>query len=109
MDIFSAVLSQFNWAWMDHREGLEDVRYIGPFIFWLLSEKGGQWLLAQAYLTDMLKAFPRFPLAAYPVSYASEEQQARWALESRMVRRTATRNTRFVVKNLLQLYNGCTT
>lgn len=86
MDFFAAALSQFNWAWMDHREGMEDVQYIGPFIFWLLSEKGDQWLLAQDYLSEMLKAFPRLPLAAYPVSYASEEQQARWALESRMVR-----------------------
>ena len=86
MDILSAALSQFNWAWMDHREGMEDVQYIGPFIFWLLSEKGGQWLPVQDYLSDMLKAFPRLPLAAYPVSYASEEQQARWALESRMIR-----------------------
>jgi len=86
MDILSAALSQFNWAWMDHREGMDDVQYIGPFIFWLLSVKGGQWLPVQDYLSDMLKAFPRLPLAAYPVSYASEEQQARWALESRMVR-----------------------
>ena len=85
-DILSAALSQFNWAWMDHSEGMEDVQYIGPFIFWLLSEKGGQWLSVQDYLSDMLKAFPRLPLAAYPVSFASEEQQARFALESRMIR-----------------------
>ena len=65
---------------------MEDVQYIGPFIFWLLSEKGGQWLSVQDYLSDMLKAFPRLPLAAYPVSFASEEQQARFALESRMIR-----------------------
>lgn len=86
MDIVSAAMSQFNWAWMDHREGMEDVRYIGPFIFWLLSEKGDEWLPVQDCLTDMLRAFPRLPLAAYPVSYVSEEQQARWALESRVVR-----------------------
>lgn len=86
MDILSAALSQFNWAWMDHREGMEDVQYIGPFIFWLLFEKGGQWLPVQDYLSDMLKAFPRLPLAAYPVSFASDEQQARWALDSRMIR-----------------------
>jgi len=86
MDILSESLSQFNWAWMDHREGMDDVQYIGPFIFWLLSEKGGQWFPVQDYLSDILKAFPRLPLAAYTVSYASEEQQARWALESRMMR-----------------------
>ena len=86
MDMLSAALSQFNWAWMDHREGIEDVQYIGPFIFWLLSVKGGQWLPVQDYLSDMLKAFPSLPVAAYPVCYASEEQQARWALESRVVR-----------------------
>lgn len=86
MDMLSAALSQFNWAWMDHSEGLEDVQYIGPFIFWLLSEKGGQWLPVQDYLSDMLRAFPRLPLAAYPVSYASQEQQAKWALEFRMIR-----------------------
>ena len=51
-----------------------------------LHEKGGLRLSVQDYLSDMLKAFPRLPLAAYPVSYASEEQQARWVLESRMIR-----------------------
>lgn len=85
-DILNVALSQFNWAWMDHYEGLEDVQYIGPFCFWLLSEKGGEWLPVQDCLSDMLKAFPRLPLAAYPVSYASEEQQARWVLDSRMIR-----------------------
>ena len=86
MDMLSAALSQFNWAWMDHLEGMEDVQHIGPFIFWLLSVKGGQWLPVQDYLSDVLKAFPSLPLAAYPVSYASEEQQARWAMEFRMIR-----------------------
>lgn len=85
-DLFSAARSHFNWAWMDHREGMEDVQYIGPFILWLLSEKGDQWRPVPDYLSDMLSAFPRLPLAAYPVSYANEEQQARWALESRVVR-----------------------
>lgn len=33
----------------------------------------------------MLKAFPRLPVAAYPVSYMSEEEQARSALRLRMV------------------------
>lgn len=84
-DILSAVLSQFNWAWMDHYEGMDEVQYIGPFCFWRLSEQGSQWLPVQQYLDDMLKAFPRLPLAAYPVSYASEEEQARWALRFRMI------------------------
>jgi hypothetical protein len=86
MDIFSAAMSQFNWAWMDRAEGLEDVQYIGPFIFWLLAEKGSEWLPVQSYLNDMLRAFPRLPLAAYPVSYVSVEQQAKWALELRVIR-----------------------
>jgi len=84
-DMLSAVLSQFNWAWMDHYEGMDEVQYIGPFCFWRLSEQGSQWLPVQQYLDDMLKAFPRLPLAAYPVSYASEEEQARWALRFRMI------------------------
>ncbi|WP_254774367.1 plasmid pRiA4b ORF-3 family protein [Marinobacter sp. AC-23] len=84
-DMFSTALSQFNWAWMDFSEGLDDVQYIGPFCFWLLSEKGGQWQPVQEYLTDMLKAFPRLPFAAYPVPYASEEDQVRWVLSSRML------------------------
>lgn len=85
-DILSAALSRLNWGWMDHYEGMEDVQYIGPFCFWLLSEKGGEWLPMRDYLNDMLKAFPRLPLAAYPVSYMSEEQQAEWVLYSRMIR-----------------------
>lgn len=85
-DTLSAALSQFNWAWMDHFEDMDDVQYIGPFFFWLLSEKGGQWRPVPDYLSDMLRAFPRLPLAASPVSFASEEQQARWALDSRLVR-----------------------
>jgi hypothetical protein len=70
---------------MDHRKGLEEVQYIGPFCFWLLSEKGDQWRPVQAYLDDMLKAFPRLPLAAQPVSYVSDEDQARSTMRFRML------------------------
>lgn len=32
----------------------------------LVLEKGDNWLPVEGYLNDMLKAFPRLPLAAYP-------------------------------------------
>ncbi len=84
-DVLSAALSQFNWGWMDPYEGMGDVQYIGPFLFWLLSEKGDQWQPVPDYLGAILKAFPQLPLTAHPVSFADEEQQTRWALESRLV------------------------
>lgn len=84
-DLFSTVLTRLNWASIDHYEGLDEVRYTAPFCFWLLSEKGGQWRPVDEYLDDMLKAFPRLPLAAYPVVYMSDEEQARSALRSRML------------------------
>ncbi len=51
-----------------------------------MSELSNSVRPVQDYLRDILKAFPRLPLAAYPVSFASDEQQARWALDSRMIR-----------------------
>ncbi|MEP6134012.1 MAG: plasmid pRiA4b ORF-3 family protein, partial [Marinobacter sp.] len=84
-DLFSTVLTRLNWASIDHYEGLDEVHYTAPFCFWLLSEKGGQWRPVDEYLDDMLKAFPRLPLAAYPVVYMSDEEQARSALRSRML------------------------
>ncbi|OEY65136.1 hypothetical protein [Marinobacter sp. X15-166B] len=71
---------------MDRYEGLEKVQYIGPFLFWLLAEKGDRWRPVADYLGDMLKAFPQLPLATSPVSYASAEQQANWVLDSRLIR-----------------------
>jgi len=84
-DLLDTVLARLNWASMDHYDGLEDIQYTGPFCFWLLSEKGDQWRTVDEYVNDMLKAFPRLPLAAYPVSYMTEEDQAKSALRSRMV------------------------
>ena len=84
-DIFSAALSQLNWAWIDNREGMEGVQYVAPFCFWLLSEKGDQWRPVHEYLADMLWAFPQLPLSAEPSTYISGEQQANWALDARML------------------------
>ena len=84
-DLLNTALRKLSWASLDHYEGMDDIQYIGPFCFWLLAEKGDQWRPVQEYLDDMLKAFPRLPVAAYPVSYMSEEEQARSALRLRMV------------------------
>jgi len=84
-DIFSTALSQLNWAWIDNREGMKEVQYVAPFCFWLLSEKGGQWRPVHDYLADMLRAFPQLPLSAEPSTYISGEQQAKWALDARML------------------------
>jgi len=84
-DIFSTALSQLDWAWIDNREGMEAVQYVAPFCFWLLSEKGDQWRPVHEYLADMLKAFPQLPLSAEPSTYISGEQQAKWALDARML------------------------
>lgn len=85
-DLLAAVFSQLNWAWVDHHEELRDVQYVGPFCLWLLAEKGGEWLPVNSYIDDMLAAFPLLPLAAQPLPYASEEQQIRWVLDSRLIR-----------------------
>jgi hypothetical protein len=84
-DLLFTALSKFNWSWMDHREGLEEVQFIGPFCFWLLSEKGDQWRPVQEYLDNMLKAFPRLPLAVQPVCYMSDEDQVGSAMRFRML------------------------
>jgi hypothetical protein len=85
-DMLAATFSEFNWAWVDHYDGLEDIQTVGPFFLWLLAEKGGDWLPVEAYIDDMLTAFPQLPLSAHPRPYASEEQQTRWALDSRVIR-----------------------
>ena len=64
---------------------LSPVSYVAPFCFWLLSEKGDQWRPVHEYLADMLKAFPQLPLSAQPSAYTSGEQQAKWALDARML------------------------
>lgn len=84
-DLLDTALTRLNWASLDHYDGLEDIQYTSAFCFWLLSEKGDQWRPVDEYLDDMLKAFPRLPFAAYPVSYMTEEDQTRSALRSRMV------------------------
>lgn len=84
-DLFAAAMSQLNWAWLDNGEGMNDVQYVAPFCFWLLSEKGGQWQPVQQYLADMLRAFPQLPLAGHPGPYSSPEEQAKSALEHRML------------------------
>ena len=84
-DLLSTAFSRLSWASMDHYDGLDEIQYTAPFCFWLLSEKGEQWRPVDDYLEDMLKAFPRLPLAAYPVVYMSDEEQARSALRSRML------------------------
>ncbi|MBE0487200.1 plasmid pRiA4b ORF-3 family protein [Marinobacter sp.] len=85
-DMLAAAFSEFNWAWMDHYDGLNDIQTVGPFFLWLLAEKGGDRLPVKGYIDDMLAAFPQLPLSARPLPYASEEQQTRWALDSRVVR-----------------------
>ncbi|MCD1630794.1 plasmid pRiA4b ORF-3 family protein [Marinobacter shengliensis] len=85
-DMLAATFSEFNWAWMDHYDGLDDIQTVGPFFLWLLAEKGGDWLPVDGYINDMLAAFPQLPLSAHPRPYASEEQQTRWALNSRVIR-----------------------
>ena len=84
-DLLNTALTRLNWASMDHYDGLEDIQYTGAFCFWLLSQKGDYWRPVDEYLDDMLKAFPRLPITAYPVSYMTEEDQAKSALRSRMV------------------------
>lgn len=84
--LLTTVFKDLNWAWMDGYDGVEDAQTVGPFFLWLLAEKGGDWLPVEGYLDDMLSAFPMLPLSAHPKSYASEEQQARWVLDSRVVR-----------------------
>jgi hypothetical protein len=85
-DILAVTFSEFNWAWMDHYDGLDDIQTVGPFFLWLLADKGGDWLPVDGYINDMLAAFPQLPLSAHPRPYASEEQQTRWALDSRVIR-----------------------
>jgi hypothetical protein len=85
-DILAVTFSEFNWAWMDHYDGLEDIQTVGPFFLWLLAEKGRDWLPVDGYINDMLAAFPQLPLSALPRPYASEERQTRWALDSRVIR-----------------------
>lgn len=85
-DILAVTFSEFNWAWMDHYDGLEDIQTVGPFFLWLLAVKGGGWLPVDGYVNDMLAAFPLLPLSALPRPYASEERQTRWALDSRVIR-----------------------
>jgi len=84
-DLLSTAFSRLSWASIDHYDGLDEIQYTAPFCFWLLSEKGEQWRPVDDYLEDMLKAFPRLPLAAYPVVYMSDEEQARSAMRSRML------------------------
>jgi len=84
-DLLNTALTRLSWASIDHYDGLANIQYTGAFCFWLLSQKGGQWRPVSEYLDDMLKAFPRLPLTAYPVSYMTEEDQAKSALRSRMV------------------------
>ncbi|WP_273210128.1 plasmid pRiA4b ORF-3 family protein [Marinobacter subterrani] len=84
-DMLSTAFTRLNWASMDHYDGLDEIQYTAPFCLWLLSEKGEEWRPVDEYLTDMFKAFPRLPLAAYPVVYMSEEEQARSALRLRML------------------------
>ncbi len=84
-DLLSTALTKLSWASMDHYDGLDEVQYTAPFCFWLLSEKGDEWRPVDEYLDDMLNAFPRLPLAAYPVVYMSDEEQVRSALRSRML------------------------
>ncbi|PSF14308.1 plasmid pRiA4b ORF-3 family protein [Marinobacter fuscus] len=84
--LLTTAFKELNWAWMDSYDGVEDAQIVGPFFLWLLAEKGGDWLPVEDYLDDMLAAFPMLPLSAHPKSYASEEQQARWVLDSRVVR-----------------------
>ncbi|MCL1482004.1 MAG: hypothetical protein MH213_12355 [Marinobacter sp.] len=74
-DILAAALSKLNWAWIYNGESLEDVQTIGPFCFWLLSEKGGQWQPVQDYLNNILSAFPQLPLTADPLPYSTQEEQ----------------------------------
>jgi hypothetical protein len=85
-DILAVTFSEFNWAWMDHYDGLDDIQTVGPFFLWLLAEKGRDWLPVDGYINDMLAAFPQLPLSALPRPYASEERQTRWALDSRVIR-----------------------
>jgi hypothetical protein len=85
LDLLTTALTRLSWASLDHYEGLEGVQYTAPFGFWLLSQKGDEWRPVDEYLDDMLRAFPRLPLAAFPVVYMSDEEQARSALRSRMI------------------------
>ncbi len=85
-DMLAATFSKFNWAWIDHYDGLEDIQTVGPFFLWLLAENGGDWLPVEGYINGMLAAFPQLPLSAHPRPYASEDQQTRWALNSRVIR-----------------------
>jgi hypothetical protein len=85
-DMLAATFSEFNWAWMDHYDRLDDIQTVGPYFLWLLAEKGGNWLPVEGYIDDMLTAFPQLPLSAQPLPYASEEQQTHWALDSRVIR-----------------------
>ncbi len=83
--ILSAALTQFNWAWQDHYDGLEDVQYIGPFGFWLLARYGDQWRPVDEYTNQMLRAFPFLPQTAFARPYAGPEEVAAWALKNRMI------------------------
>lgn len=85
-DLFSAAMTQLNWAWIDNGEGLAEVQYVGPFCFWLLSEKGGTWQPVSEYLNDMLRAFPQLLQTAHPSPYITEEEQVLSALNYRMLK-----------------------
>jgi len=84
-DILAAALSKLNWAWIYNGESLEDVQTIGPFCFWLLSEKSGQWQPVPDYLNNILSAFPQLPLTADPLPYSTQEEQTLSALRYRMI------------------------
>ncbi len=83
--ILTTALSEFNWAWQDHQEGLDDIQYVGPYGFWLLHRYGDQWRPVREYLNQMQVAFLPLMDTAPSTAYAGPEDITAWALKTRMI------------------------
>ena len=84
-DLFRTVMNDFNWAWLDGYEDLDDIQYVGRFGLWLLACHGAQWRPVQDYMADMLQAFPVLPDMVSAEPYATPETIIGSVLHSRMI------------------------
>lgn len=83
--ILETALSQFNWSWLDHYQGLDGIQFVGPYGFWLLAQQGDEWRPVSEYLDEMLSRFPELANFVVSVPYASAEEVVASALRSRMI------------------------
>lgn len=83
MAMFKAMMTEFNWAYVDGLDEAPSIQTTSPFTLWLLHRYGDQWRPATFYEDAQLQAFPMLVDEIEPKRFSEPVEEVRSLLRLR--------------------------